>query len=142
MHSTLHSNILPLYYGFAPKENVEGIADFIMEKKLCCGFYVAYFLLKALARAGRYEDEYSLITSKDENSWYNMVREGGTTCFEAWGKDKKWNTSLCHPWASAPISALLEDILGLSLDGTRTEPHLPEGLKIKVRTPMHGDIEF
>ena len=141
-HSAIHSNVFPLYYGLAPKESHEKIANFIMEKKLCCGVYVAYFLLKALARAGRYEDEYSLITSEDENSWYNMVREGGTTCFEAWGKDKKWNTSLCHPWASAPISALLEDILGLSLDGTRTEPHLPKGLKIKVKTPMHGEIEF
>ena len=46
-----------------------------------------------------------------------IVNEGGvyymyaTTCFEAWGKDQKWNTSLCHPWASAPISVLAEDIL-------------------------------
>lgn len=141
-HSALHSNILPLYYGFAPKENIETIADFIMKKKLCCGVYMAYFLLKALAKAGRYEDVYKLITSQDENSWYNMVREGGTTCFEAWGKDKKWNTSLCHPWASAPVSVLFEDILGLSLDGTKGESHIPEGLKIKVRTPMHGEIEF
>lgn len=141
-HSALHSNILPLYYGFAPKENVEGIADFIMEKKLCCGVYMAYFLLKALANAGRYGDVYSLITSTDENSWYNMVREGGTTCFEAWGKEKKWNTSLCHPWASAPVSVFLEDILGLSLDGTKGDSHLPEGIKVKVRTPLHGDMEF
>ena len=103
---------------------------------------MAYFLLKALAKAGRYEDVYKLITSQDENSWYNMVREGGTTCFEAWGKDKKWNTSLCHPWASAPVSVLFEDILGLSLDGSRGEAHLPAGLKIKVKTPLHGEIEF
>ncbi|MBQ9116277.1 MAG: hypothetical protein IJY04_04590, partial [Clostridia bacterium] len=53
------------------------------------------------------------IVSEDENSWYNMVREGGTACFEAWGKDKKWNTSLCHPWASSPVPVLIEDILPL-----------------------------
>ena len=103
---------------------------------------MAYFLLKALANAGRYGDVYSLITSTDENSWYNMVREGGTTCFEAWGKEKKWNTSLCHPWASAPVSVFLEDILGLSLDGTKGDSHLPEGIKVKVRTPLHGEMEF
>lgn len=141
-HSALHSNIVPLFYGFAPKENHERIADFIMEKKLCCGVYMSYFLLKALINAGRYDDAYSLITSQDENSWYNMVREGGTACFEAWGKDKKWNTSLCHPWASAPVSVLLEDILGLSLDGSRGKSHLPKGLKISVNTPMHGKVDF
>ena len=86
-------------------------ADFIMKKGLNCGVYTAYFVLKALCRAGRYEDALSLIVSKDENSWYNMLKEGATTCFEAWGKDKKWNTSLCHPWATAPISVLAEDIL-------------------------------
>lgn len=72
---------------------------------------MAYFLLKALCRLGRHMDAYSLIVSQGEHSWYNMVREGATTCFEAWGKDQKWNTSLCHPWASAPISVLAEDIL-------------------------------
>ncbi len=141
-HSALHSNIIPLFYGFVPKANRGKIADFIMEKKLCCGVYMSYFLLKALVQAERYDDVYALITSQDENSWYNMVREGGTTCFEAWGKDKKWNTSLCHPWASAPVSVLLEDLLGLSIDGSRGESHLPDGIKIKVKTPMHGEIEF
>ena len=31
-----------------------------------------------------------------------MIKEGATTTFEAWGKDQKWNTSLFHPWATAP----------------------------------------
>ncbi len=87
------------------------IADFIMERKLSCGVYIAYFVLKSLCRVKRYEDALSLITSEDENSWYNMVREGADCCFEAWGKDKKWNTSLCHPWACAPLSVLVEDII-------------------------------
>lgn len=64
----------------------------------------------------RYEDAYNFIVSKDENSWYNMLREGATTTFEAWGKDRKWNTSLCHPWATGPVSVLAEDIL----------PNMPE----------------
>lgn len=110
-HSSLHANILPLFYGFAHPEDAERLADFLEEKGLCCGVYVAWFLLKALCRAGRETAAYRLITSTGENSWYNMVREGGTTCFEAFGKEQKWNTSLCHPWASGPISVLIEDIL-------------------------------
>ena len=109
-HSALHSNVLPVFYGFCPERSHSVIGDFIMEKGLCCGVYMAYFVLKALCRIGRYEDAYQLIINKSEHSWLNMVREGATTCFEAWGKDQKANTSLCHPWACAPISVLAEDI--------------------------------
>ena len=35
-----------------------------------------------------------------------MLDEGATTCYEAWGKEQKWNTSLFHPWASAPAILL------------------------------------
>ncbi len=110
-HISLHSNILPAFYGFIKQGSERAAGDFIMQKGLSCGVYMAYFALKALCRLGRHTDAYSLIVSTGEHSWYNMVREGASTCFEAWGKDQKWNTSLCHPWASAPISVLAEDIL-------------------------------
>ena len=74
---------------------------------------MGYFLLKALAAVKEYGLIYELLLSEDSHSWSNMVREGATTCFEAWGKEQKWNTSLCHPWASAPISVLIEDVIGL-----------------------------
>lgn len=115
-HSAVHSNIIPLYYGINEKKEEGGIADYIIECKMRCGVYMSYFLLKALCNASRYEDAYNFIVSKDENSWYNMLREGATTTFEAWGKDRKWNTSLCHPWATGPVSVLAEDIL----------PNMPE----------------
>ncbi len=110
-HIALHSNILPAFYGFIKQGSKRAVGDYIVKKGLSCGVYMAYFELKALCRLGRYMDAYSLIVSTGEHSWYNMVREGATTCFEAWGKEQKWNTSLCHPWASAPISVLAEDIL-------------------------------
>ena len=110
-HSSLHSNVVPAFYGITTSEQNTKIADLIMQKGLCCGVYFAYFVLKALCKMGKYKDAYKLIVNESEHSWYNMVREGATTCFEAWGKDQKWNTSLCHPWASGPISVLVEDIL-------------------------------
>lgn len=115
-HSSLHANVLPLFYGLCPEESQQRLGDFIMEKGLCCGVYMSYFVLKALCRVGRYRDAYALIVSETEHSWYHMVQEGASTCFEAWGKEQKHNTSLCHPWASAPVSVLAEDIL----------PHMPE----------------
>lgn len=129
-HSSLHSNVLPLYYGFSRPENAQQARDFMMEKGLCCGVYFAYFVLKALCRIGHYEDAYSLIVNESEHSWYNMVREGATTCFEAWGKDQKQNTSLCHPWASGPIPVLVEDIL----------PHIPEVGRIVWKDEEKGKL--
>lgn len=143
-HSALHSNMIPAYFGFHPAAYSESIADFLTGKGVCCGVYMSYFLLKALARLGRYDTVYRLITSTGENSWYNMVREGGTTCFEAWGKEQKRNTSLCHPWASAPVSVLIEDLIGLSpsIPGwkeIRCTPHLPGGpFALSMKIPTAG----
>lgn len=112
-HHALHSNVLPLAFGIAPEEAVEPIVSLIRRKRLSCGVYMSYFVLKALAACGETDLAYELITADDEHSWVNMVREGATTCFEAWGKEQKWNTSLCHGWASAPIPILIEEIIGL-----------------------------
>lgn len=119
-HSAVHSNIMPLYFELTDEENEEKITDYLVSRGNCTGVYMSYFLLKALCRVGRYSDALAIITSKSEKSWYNMIREGGTTCFEAWGKDQKWNTSLCHPWASAPISVIIKDIV----------PNMPHVAKI------------
>ena len=109
---------------------------------------MSYFVLKALAKAGEYDLIFELITSQDEHSWGNMIAEGATTCFEAWGKDQKWNTSLCHAWASAPIPVLIEDIIGLKPDKPGWQeisfsPQIPEGidklsLKVLVKS---GEIK-
>lgn len=32
----------------------------------------------------------------DDGAWKRILKEGGTTTFEGWGKDTKWNTSLFH----------------------------------------------
>jgi len=109
-HSALHSNVLPLFYDFAPEYMHSKLKNFIMEKGLCCGVQFSYFVLKALAKIDAYEEEFKLLTNETEHSWINMIKEGATTCFEAWGKDQKWNTSLCHPWASAPIIVIFEDL--------------------------------
>ena len=105
-HSSLHANVFAAFYGLEPEGN--HIAELIQEKGLCCGVFVAYFVLYALMRMGKKEMVMELITNKSEQSWYNMLKEGATTSYEAWGKDQKWNTSLCHAGAAAPIPVLME----------------------------------
>jgi len=135
-HSAVHSNIYPLYFELLEKGQIEPIVRFLEEKGLCCGVFVSYFFLKGLAKAGQHDVMYRLLVNESEHGWINMLREGATTCFEAWGKEQKWNTSLCHPWASAPIPLLIEDIAGFKpvqdALGRLTyawEPHVPEELK-------------
>ena len=103
-HCAVHSNILPLLFGIGTEE--EGVkrrlVDFITEKKLTSmGVYMAYFALAALIENGERERAIALATDKD--AWLNMIAQGSTTTFEAWGKEQKWNTSLFHPWGVAPI---------------------------------------
>jgi hypothetical protein len=39
-----------------------------------------------------------------------MSAEGATVTFEAWGKEQKWNTSLFHPWATAPLIVFCDGV--------------------------------
>ncbi|CAN7657751.1 family 78 glycoside hydrolase catalytic domain [Paenibacillus sp. LjRoot56] len=112
-HHALHANVLPLLFHIAPEQSISSIVDMIRTKRFACGVYFSYFVMKALAEVGEHALIYDLLSADDEHSWGNMIKEGATTCFEAWGKDQKWNTSLCHPWASGPVPVLIEDIIGL-----------------------------
>ena len=129
----MHSVVLPLYYGITDQEDVPAAVELIREKGLCCGVYIAYFVLKALVRNGEYGLMQELVFSEDIHSWGNMLKEGATSCWEAWGRDQKWNTSLCHPWASAPIIMMIEDMAGIraakpGFEEISMEPHMPDWL--------------
>ena len=143
-HSSLHANILPAFYEFAKTEAKDNIAAFLKEKGMVCGVYMSYFYLRALCRLGEQSFVYDCITSTGENSWYNMIRDGATTCMEAWGKDRKFNTSFCHPWSSAPIPVLIEELLGVSYDGSVGPCHLPEKAgKLRMQIPTaKGLLKF
>lgn len=111
-HSSLHSNAYPLYFGIVPDANVDRICGFIEDKGLNCGVFLSYFVLKGLTQSGKGNIAYKLLTNEGEHGWMNMLREGATSAYEAWGREQKWNTSLCHPWACGPISIILEDFDG------------------------------
>ncbi len=102
-HSAIHSNILPLLFDIGIDEVTKAaVIDLVAEKKLnSMGVYMAYFALAALVKQG--ERELAEKLACDDKCWLNMLREGATTTFEAWGKDQKKNTSLFHPWATAPL---------------------------------------
>ena len=108
-HSAVHSNIFPLLFGVCRKDDLkQRIVDLISRKGVTSvGVYMAYFMLAALVKNG--ETELARKMLLEDGAWLNMIKEDATTTFEVWGKDKKWNTSLFHPWAVAPIIILSEN---------------------------------
>ncbi|GIP39481.1 hypothetical protein J31TS4_27610 [Paenibacillus sp. J31TS4] len=157
-HSSLHGNALALLFGLVPESGKRSVVSFLKAKKLSCGVYFSYFYLKALAQAGEREFVYSLLVTDEPHElpgpngpvtihgyWNQMLREGASACFESWSKELKWNTSLCHPWASSPIPILIEDILGLkpaepgwtTIECEPVPAHLPD---IDIRFPTVSGI--
>ena len=101
-HHSIQANILPLAFGICEEPAfVKNVLAMVREKRLTSMNYASYFVLLALDRLGEYDLLKEMIV--DEGAWRRMLREGATTCFEAWGKDAKWNTSLFHPWLSFPV---------------------------------------
>ena len=132
-HSALHSNTLQMFFGLTPPDGFDSIVELIKERRLNCGVYFAYFVIKGLYNIGRQDVAYDLLTGKDSHSWYNMLCEGATSCMEAWGKDQKWNTSWCHPWSSSPIYFIKGEILGIKaaspgMKKIEIAPHIPDDL--------------
>ena len=110
-HASIHSNLLPLLFGIGTEDAAlkARLIAFITKKKLSSmGVYMAYFTLAALVRNG--ERELAEQLTLDSGCWLLMLSEGATTTFEAWGKDQKWNTSLFHPWATAPLIVFAEGV--------------------------------
>jgi len=57
-------------------------------------FFCTFLILIGFVK----NDRYDLIKESllDNEAWRRILREDGTTTFEGWGKDTKWNTSLFH----------------------------------------------
>lgn len=143
-HSALHANVTPMMAGILPQSQRQAVVQFIREKRLSCGVYFSFFVLKALCDVGEHELAYDLITSRDLHSWHSMLEAGATTCMEAWAPGLKWNTSWCHPWSSAPIYMVTHCLMGLGpatpgWSTVRFAPRPPAELPsaaIQLTTPM------
>ncbi|MCD8367656.1 MAG: family 78 glycoside hydrolase catalytic domain [Clostridiales bacterium] len=145
-HCSLHANLYAAFFGLLPEEGWDAYEGLLCTPGRVCGAMPMYFALRALGGMGKYDTLYRLLTRTDEYGWRNMLREGATACFEAWGKEQKWNTSLCHPWASGAIPLIVEELAGLRPDpdsrsGLRFEPHLPEELdNFTLQAPFRGSL--
>lgn len=95
-HMCLPGNILPLLFDIIPDNRFQdNVLKMIDEKGLKpLNIFMTFPLLAAVKRVGA--DDLLLKLLKSSDGWLNMIKEGATTTFEAFGKDRKWNTSLFH----------------------------------------------
>lgn len=147
-HSALHANVTPLMSGILRAGEHGPVIDLIRRKRLSCGVYFSFFVLKALYKAGEADLAYDIMTGHDLHSWHTMLEAGATTCMEAWAPDLKWNTSWCHPWSSAPVAMIAHELMGLrpAVPGwkeVRFAPQVPEALEsvsLRITIPQ-GFVE-
>jgi hypothetical protein len=143
-HASMHTNALALMYEVVDQDEAVRIIEILKAKRMKCGVYFAFFLLKGLFNYGEVDFAYDLMTCDDIHSWQTMLNDGATTCMEAWGIEQKWNTSLCHPWASAPVYMAAAEIFGLKpgVPGwaeINFSPKIPEALEqgnISINIPQ------
>ncbi|MFA7172187.1 MAG: family 78 glycoside hydrolase catalytic domain [Kiritimatiellia bacterium] len=138
---SLHANGFPLYFGLVSETNLTEVVNLIRAQRLNCGIYGASYFIAGLFQNGQADLAYELLTCKDSRSWNQMLKEGATTTFEAWGADQKKNTSLCHPAGGMPVWLIIRHLLGLApaeagFTSLRVAPNIPEALdSIKIRFP-------
>lgn len=110
-HCALASQAFGLMTGTVSDGEAEAVLEeMIAEKRLSrSNLFVTPVLFAWLKLHKREKLLHSLIC--DEKAWLNMLSEGATTTFEAFSKDGKWNTSLCHTMFAFPALFMVENKL-------------------------------
>ncbi len=132
-HASIHANMLPLAVGLVPQDRIETVADFVVSKGMACSVYAAQYLMEGLYNAGRAEEAFALLTSRDIRSWFNMIRVGSTITLEAWDDRFKPNQDWNHAWGAVPGNIIPRYLLGV-------RPLQPGFAKALVR-PMPGPLQ-
>lgn len=133
-HTSLHANMMALAFGLVPKRFTEEVMAFIRSRGMACSPYGTLFLMDAIYKVGDADYGLSLFTSKNERSWYNMIKTGSRITMEAWDNKYKSNLDWNHAWGTVPASAIPRNLMGI-------EPLEPGFRKIRIK-PQPGSLEW
>jgi len=95
-HISIVGNSFPFAFGICPDEEfIENVTNMFLERKISSiSMFCTFPVLMGFIRHGKESKIKELMS--DEGAWLRILSEDGTTTFEGWGKDTKWNTSLFH----------------------------------------------
>jgi alpha-L-rhamnosidase len=112
-HSSLHANMFALAFDLVPAQSLPKVTRFLRSKGMDCSVYGAQFLMDALYQGGAADHALALLTSTNDRSWYNMLREGATMTMEAWGNKFKPNQDWNHAWGAVPANIIMRKLVGI-----------------------------
>jgi hypothetical protein len=133
-HASLHANLFPLAFGLVPKDRRAGVVKYIESKGMACGPYGAEYLLDGLFDAGEAKYALSLLTSKTDRSWLNMIKSGSTMTTEAWDIKYKKNLTWNHAWGAAPANLIPRKLMGV-------EPLEPGFARVRIRPQVYAGLK-
>lgn len=112
-HSSLHANAFPLAFGLVPPDREAKVVAFLESRDMNCGPYGAQFLVEGLYDAHAAQAALSLLTTKTDRGWLNMIRAGSTITTEAWDAKYKKNLTWNHAWGAAPANLIPRKLMGV-----------------------------
>lgn len=133
-HASLHANMFALVFGLVEEQHQKAVGDFIRSRGMACSVYGSQFLMDAVYDAGDEQYGLSLLTSQQERSWYNMIREGSTITMEAWGNKYKPNQDWNHAWGAVPANIIPRKLMGI-------EPMAPGWSALRIK-PQLGNLPW
>ena len=113
-HASLHANMFALCFDLVPAPRAAKVADFVEGKGMAASVYGAQYLLEALYQTDRDEAALRLMTSREQRSWWNMIRAGSTMTWEAWDAQFKRNLTWNHAWGAAPANIIARYVVGVT----------------------------
>ncbi len=104
------ANAFAVDIGLGDERTFENIVRHYSEtKKYDTGIFGTDIVTKVLFEKGRADIAFSLLTSKEDISYYNQIQNGATTLLEYWNGVR----SQCHPMFGAVTRYFFEYILGI-----------------------------
>ncbi|MDR0426951.1 MAG: family 78 glycoside hydrolase catalytic domain [Clostridiales bacterium] len=106
-------------------------------RKFDTGIFGTDILLELLARHGRADIMYALLTSSEYPSFGHMRKNGAKTLYETWeGRD-----SHCHPMFGAGVRRLFDTILGIKQRGAGFGKVTIEPPDIAIERRLYGRLK-
>jgi len=113
-HASLHANAFALALGLVDSKDINNVLAFIKSRGMACSVYGSQFLLDGIYDAQDSDYGLSLLTSKTDRSWFNMLRVGSTITLEAWDNKYKPNQDWNHAWGAAPANIISRKLMGIA----------------------------
>ncbi len=133
-HASLHANAFALALGLVDTKDQNSVMNFIRSRGMACSVYGSQFLLDGIYEANDGGYGLSLLTSKTDRSWFNMIKVGSTITMEAWDNKYKPNQDWNHAWGSAPANIISRKLMGI-------EPIGPGWASFQVK-PQIGTLKY